>query len=150
MKFELNRQLVKSVVAGSLVVGNRVALSSRASLGSRLRANVDTLFVRDTFQGMIQAMRMVYPRRNAVRLSATLMMLAVLVGAAVAAGPRAAESAEPPIKPSKGFKYPESERVDHVDVYHGVKVADPYRWLEDDVRESEDVANWVADQNAVT
>lgn len=47
-------------------------------------------------------------------------------------------------------KYPETRRVDHVDELHGVKVPDPYRWLEDDVRESEDVANWVEAQNKVT
>ena len=48
------------------------------------------------------------------------------------------------------IKYPETHRVDHVDEHHGVKVPDPYRWLEDDVRESEDVANWVEAQNKVT
>jgi prolyl oligopeptidase len=46
--------------------------------------------------------------------------------------------------------YPDAERVDHVDVYHGMKVADPYRWLEDDVRESEQVAQWVEDENVLT
>ena len=85
-----------------------------------------------------------------MRQPAMLMMLAVLVGAAVAAEPRAANSAEPPLKQPLGMKYPETERVDHVDVYHGVKVADPYRWLEDDVRDSEDVADWVKAQNEVT
>jgi prolyl oligopeptidase len=48
------------------------------------------------------------------------------------------------------IKYPETHRVDHVDEHHGVKVPDPYRWLEDDVRESKDVAKWVEDQNKVT
>ena len=46
--------------------------------------------------------------------------------------------------------YPETRTVDHVDVYHGVKVPDPYRWLEDDVRESKNVAEWVQAQNEVT
>jgi len=48
------------------------------------------------------------------------------------------------------FDYPETRRVDHVDVYHGTEVADPYRWLEQDVRESEEVRQWVEAQNEVT
>ena len=46
--------------------------------------------------------------------------------------------------------YPTTATIDHVDTYHGIDVADPYRWLEDDVRESEEVKNWVDAQNAVT
>ena len=46
--------------------------------------------------------------------------------------------------------YPETAMVDHVDDYHGTEVADPYRWLEDDVRESERVKQWVDEQNDVT
>lgn len=48
------------------------------------------------------------------------------------------------------ISYPDTRRVDHVDTYHGVQVEDPYRWLEDDVRSSEDVAEWVEAQNKVT
>jgi prolyl oligopeptidase len=44
--------------------------------------------------------------------------------------------------------YPNSKRVDHVDTYFGVKVADPYRWLEDE--NSAETAKWVEDQNKVT
>ncbi|MFM7151231.1 MAG: hypothetical protein ACKO23_15445, partial [Gemmataceae bacterium] len=50
----------------------------------------------------------------------------------------------------EGMKYPETKRVSQVDEYHGTKVEDPYRWLEDDVRTSKDAADWVAAQNKVT
>jgi prolyl oligopeptidase len=46
--------------------------------------------------------------------------------------------------------YPETRRVDQIDEQFGVKVADPYRWLENDVRTDPEVAKWVADENAVT
>jgi prolyl oligopeptidase len=48
------------------------------------------------------------------------------------------------------IEYPQTRRVDHVDVYFDVKVADPYRWLEADVRTSPDVAQWVAAENKLT
>jgi len=48
------------------------------------------------------------------------------------------------------LKYPETRTVNVVDEQFGVKVADPYRWLEDDVRVSPAVAEWVKSQNAVT
>src|SRR6185436_1921940 len=44
--------------------------------------------------------------------------------------------------------YPQTHKVDVVDDYFGTKVADPYRWLEDD--RSDETANWVAEQNRVT
>ncbi len=49
---------------------------------------------------------------------------------------------------AQGLSYPSTKSVDHVDAYHGVKVADPYRWLEDDT--SADTAAWVEAQNKVT
>jgi prolyl oligopeptidase len=59
---------------------------------------------------------------------------------------------EPPevVEEPAGLSYPVTETVDHVDNYHGTEVADRYRWLEDDVRESEAVNSWVGAQNEVT
>ncbi|MAT72805.1 MAG: S9 family peptidase [Planctomycetaceae bacterium] len=45
--------------------------------------------------------------------------------------------------------YPDTRRVDQVDEFHGQQVPDPYRWLEADVRESDEVAEWVAAENDV-
>jgi prolyl oligopeptidase len=46
--------------------------------------------------------------------------------------------------------YPATERGDTVDEQFGVKVADPYRWLENDVRVDPKVAAWVEAENKVT
>lgn len=46
------------------------------------------------------------------------------------------------------LKYPTTNKIDHVDDYHGTKVEDPYRWLEDD--NSPETKDWVERQNKVT
>jgi prolyl oligopeptidase len=46
--------------------------------------------------------------------------------------------------------YPETKRVDVVEEHFGQKVADPYRWLENDVRNDKEVTAWVESQNKVT
>jgi prolyl oligopeptidase len=63
---------------------------------------------------------------------------------AVPARPVAA--AETPAKPR--FGYPQATRSDHVDTYHGVEVADPYRWLED--VDSDQTRRWIEAENRVT
>ena len=48
------------------------------------------------------------------------------------------------------LSYPKARRVEQKDVFHGVEVADPYRWLEENVHESEEVAAWIDAQNELT
>ena len=45
-------------------------------------------------------------------------------------------------------KYPDTKRGDQVDDYFGTSVADPYRWLEDDLSDS--TKDWVQRENKVT
>jgi prolyl oligopeptidase len=51
-------------------------------------------------------------------------------------------------KETQTVKYPVTKKVDQVDDYFGTKVADPYRWLEDD--NAEEVKQWVRAENEVT
>ncbi len=46
------------------------------------------------------------------------------------------------------FQYPTAKTVDVVENYHGTKIADPYRWMED--LDSPELATWVEAENKVT
>src|SRR5438105_3471350 len=49
---------------------------------------------------------------------------------------------------AESLEYPVARKMEQVDSYHGVKVSDPYRWLEDD--RSEETGRWVKAENEVT
>ena len=51
-------------------------------------------------------------------------------------------------QPMTAGQYPAARKVDTVDTYFGVQVADPYRWLEQDT--TAETAAWVAAENQVT
>ncbi len=76
----------------------------------------------------------------------SLTILTLAIGLAVTSPTFAAghESKEIPLT------YPKTKTVDVVDEQFGEYISDPYRWLENDVREDAEVAEWVKAQNAVT
>lgn len=51
-------------------------------------------------------------------------------------------------KDTINLKYPNTKKVDSVDTYFGIKIQDPFRWLEDD--RSPETENWVKEQNKTT
>lgn len=58
--------------------------------------------------------------------------------------------ANPLLAETMSFSYPATLRQDLVETQFGEAVADPYRWLENDVRTDKAVADWVAEQNTLT
>jgi prolyl oligopeptidase len=74
----------------------------------------------------------------------SILIAALALPAIARTNHKAARSMSSPIA------YPETSRVDQVDEQFGVSVADPYRWLENDVRIDPGVRDWVTAQNAVT
>jgi len=70
----------------------------------------------------------------AVRVSAPVLLLFAMTSP----GPAGAQA----------VRHPETRKGDVVDDYHGTKIADPYRWLED--LGSVETKAWIASQNAVS
>jgi prolyl oligopeptidase len=80
------------------------------------------------------------PRYLCVSLASALTVLLV----ACASQPTATHS---PPEAAPAFQYPSSARSDVIDVYHDVKVADPYRWFED--ANAQSTKDWVSAQNSL-
>jgi prolyl oligopeptidase len=49
---------------------------------------------------------------------------------------------------SQTVSYPKTKKIEFTDTYHGMKVPDPYRWLEDD--NSAETKEWVKAENEIT
>jgi prolyl oligopeptidase len=84
------------------------------------------------------------PRRS-LAASAAILLAAPLAGAQQQPAP--ATPAAGPTSTAR-VQYPATRRVDQVDDYHGTRVADPYRWLED--LDGSETAQWIKAQNGVT
>jgi len=73
--------------------------------------------------------------------------LLILVSASIISS--CADSNKAPVQFEKiKVNYPETRMGDVSDDYHGTKIQDPYRWLEDD--NSDETKSWVVDQNKST
>jgi prolyl oligopeptidase len=80
-------------------------------------------------------------------LSVTLASAGATLLVACASQTRVTYTPSPVTAPTR-LQYPVAKRGDVVDVYHDVKVQDPYRWLE--AVDSQATRDWVAAQNAVS
>ena len=89
-------------------------------------------------------MRFNLRRRPLPVLAITICSVAIYLSVQVGAQ----NSTNTPQDMMKKNSYPVAKKIDQVDDYHGVKVADPYRWLED--LDSQDTRNWVEAENKVT
>ncbi|MEJ7812134.1 MAG: prolyl oligopeptidase family serine peptidase [Gemmatimonadaceae bacterium] len=80
---------------------------------------------------------------NASHRALALLALVAAAGAAIAG---AADAQTPPASPP--VRYPATRKSAQADTYHGTRVEDPYRWLED--TDSPETKAWVEAQNEAT
>ena len=81
--------------------------------------------------------------RHGIALAASALI--ALLGACTATPEPTPEPAAQPAEQT--LTYPTTARGDVVDVYHGLSVSDPYRWLEDPTAQA--TRDWVTAENAV-
>ncbi len=89
----------------------------------------------------------------------SLILMTLPIAACSTTPPLETASAPPPVEAAapaeaapaaSALAYPQTRRENIVETLFGRQVADPYRWLENDVRKDPAVAEWVAAQNRVT
>lgn len=95
-------------------------------------------------------MRSLLPCPALLSLALCLLTCGLCIDTAKAQSTAAAKPASNgnPMSVTSKFTYPTSSRGDQVDDYHGTKIADPYRWLEE--LDSEPTKAWVEAQNKLT
>jgi prolyl oligopeptidase len=84
-------------------------------------------------------------RRQAITACLSLLLAACAPQGGQRAEPSRATSVGPG---SAAIQYPDTRRTEQVDEYFGVRVPDPYRWLE--AKDSPEVAAWIDAQNEVS
>src|SRR5690349_13453684 len=92
------------------------------------------------------------PMRSSLPLAALLLTSACMTAPPPPPAPPELAAAEAQAATAKEgqIAYPLTRRTDLVEPQFGVNVADPYRWLENDVRNDPEVRAWVTAENEVT
>jgi len=81
--------------------------------------------------------------------SFTMSLVCGVAAAAMLAVPTGCQSSGAAAQRDQGpWRYPHARRGDVVETLHGVRVADPYRWMEN--QESAELAAWIDAENEVT